>query len=303
DQYGDDLYTQIEFEVSGFQDTPDPIAQGGVTIGGDQTITLGETAILEGTNTVSETTYLFIVGPNLNPKGMQIGLNDPQTHPVIDANSTTFQAVKVQPNGSWSWNWNTTGTTLDPSAQYTIYAVSQPHDRAHLHSVPYAKTSTGVKKAFVAATLSSATVAPDETLSIRGYASGTQKLLLWLFNAAEGPWRSEVVVSPDSPFTFEIPPSRFAALPEGDYFLLIQHPGRNMKFDIDLDPNDSSLVRGFPSSPDGNPPGQRLFRISGPGCLKSEEAVQALGQAINNPTISDDTYTRLQFSVKRPKDR
>jgi hypothetical protein len=111
--------------------------------------------------------------------------------------------------------------------------------------------------------------------------------------------RSRVAVNPDATFTFNMHPAQLATLPDGECFLLIQHPGKNKKFDIDLDPADPRYVRNFLSNPDGNPPGSMLFRIAGPGCLKGEGAIEAIGDALNDPAV-DDSYTRLKFSVKRP---
>lgn len=100
---------------------------------------MGDTITFTGTNAVSGTTYLFLVGPNLKANGSQIQSDYPPGEQVVEGDAATFATAAVGPDGRWSYAWDTNRTTLGPGA-YTIFAVSRPHDKAHLANTPYDAT-------------------------------------------------------------------------------------------------------------------------------------------------------------------
>ncbi len=111
------------------------VAKGAVTIvaAGDQSYYLGEEVHFSGTNTESQTTYLFISGPNLGQYGAAMAPDDnnPRAHPLSSSETpeTTDQNMLVQAavqgDNTWSYKWGTASIALD-AGTYTIYATSQP---------------------------------------------------------------------------------------------------------------------------------------------------------------------------------
>ena len=148
------------------------VQQGAVTIvaAGDQSYYLGEEVLFSGTNTESQTSYLFITGPNLNTVGAQF-VSAPAQNKVTDGNAATFQQVSVLGDNTWSWEWSTNNVALD-AGTYTVYAVSQPQGTDNLVNVAYGTVSIILKAPFVSATASQSTVAAGDPLYITGTAQG-----------------------------------------------------------------------------------------------------------------------------------
>ncbi len=99
-----------------------------------------DSVTFSGTNTGSDTTYLFITGPNLKTNGAQIQSLHPGQSPVIDGNASTFQAARVGPDKTWSYTWDTQNVMID-SGMYTVYAASTPRDLPHINSTHFAGIS------------------------------------------------------------------------------------------------------------------------------------------------------------------
>ena len=137
---------------------------------GDQSYYLGEEVLFSGTNTESQTSYLFITGPNLNTVGAQF-VSAPAQNKVTDGNAATFQQVSVLGDNTWSWEWSTNNVALD-AGTYTVYAVSQPQGTDNLVNVAYGTVSIILKAPFVSATASQSTVAAGDPLYITGTAQG-----------------------------------------------------------------------------------------------------------------------------------
>jgi hypothetical protein len=106
---------------------------------------LGDTLTFSGTNTDSDTTYLFITGPNLDAKGSQIQSTHPRDSPVIDGDASTFLAASRGAGTTWSWTWDSQKALID-TGMYTVYAASRPRDIAHIKDTHYAKISFIMKR-------------------------------------------------------------------------------------------------------------------------------------------------------------
>ena len=134
------------------------VERGAVTVvaAGDQSYYLGEEIKFSGTNTESYTTYLFITGPDLNANGAQ--LVNPQVG-VVNQDPSTFAQADVAGDNTWSYYWGTTAVPLN-SGTYTIYAVSQPVDRAadHIASAAYGTVSIIIN--------ANGTVHPPDTIGV-----------------------------------------------------------------------------------------------------------------------------------------
>ncbi len=285
------------------------VEKGAVTIvaAGDQSYYLGEEIKLSGTNTESYKTYLFIIGPNLNDNGAQ--LTAPRSS-VIDLNPNTFVSADVAGDNTWSYKWGTATVPLD-AGTYTIYAMSQPRDRAadHIANVAYGTVSIIIKKPFVSATASQSTVAKGDRLYISGTAEGQPSpgVAIWILGKNYALYQTESV-NADSSFKFEFKQADTKSLTSGQYFVVVQHPMANNQFDIDLNPSQSGRIGGaglvyvrnevLGSTSTGGL-GTNVFLINGPGSLQGSDAAEALVQAINDPNV-DDTYTKLQFLVEEP---
>jgi trimeric autotransporter adhesin len=275
------------------------IESGSITIVAKdyQSFYLGEVIKLQGTNSVSQTTYLFMTGPNLPTQGAQIGSPDPRNYPVINGDVNTFEAIDVDA-GNWNWDWNTGGISLD-SGTYTVYAVSTPSDRNNLQSNNYATLAITIKKPFISATVSQPSVAKGDKLFIRGVAEGNppEGVAIWIIgtNYAE---RAVQTVNSGSLFEYEITGAITEGLTSGQYFVVVQHPMQNGEFDVYLDSNGYVYNRQLNANTTSGT-GTSIFRLTGPGSLQGSDAAEALIRALDDQNI-DDTYTRLQFLIDQP---
>jgi len=99
---------------------------------------IGDVVTLNGTITGITTiaVYLFVTGPDLDPKGVTLeNLN-------IPAGRGLFTTAPVQlTDGSWTYTWDTSVIlgVIKPGI-YTIYVVSSPLDRLRYPSEDYATT-------------------------------------------------------------------------------------------------------------------------------------------------------------------
>ncbi|MDO9323869.1 MAG: MEMAR_RS02690 family S-layer glycoprotein, partial [Methanoregula sp.] len=282
------------------------VEKGAVTIvaAGDQSYYLGEEIKFSGTNTESYKTYLFIMGPNLQPAGSRIQISNPRSLAVSNNDASTFQVVDVNGNNTWSWKWGTANVALD-AGTYTIYAVSQPKDYSgqHLADAAFGTVSVIIKKPFISAAASQSTVAQGDSIFIKGTAQGNPKgVRIWIMGKnyprdADG-IKTETVNS-DASFNYEVGSGDTKSLYPGQYFVVVQHPMQNNEFDIYANTNDNGVYNRILGSTAANPQGTRIFTFFGAGSLQGSDAAEALVQAINDPNI-DDTYTKFQFLVEVP---
>jgi PGF-CTERM protein len=281
------------------------VQKGAVTIvaAGDQSYYLGEEIKLSGTNTETQTTYLFIIGPNLNQYGAQLQSLDPRNNNVVDGTASSFQSADVLGDNTWSLKWGTSKVALD-AGTYTIYAVSGPRDAqsAHLANVAYGTVSIIIKKPFISAEASASTVAQGDRVFITGKAEGqpSQGVAIWILGKNYAHRFSQSVNS-DASFTYEIKQADTSGLAAGQYFVVVQHPMQNNVFDIDVTTTAPAGQTGTGAwvinRQLGN--GTVVFRLLGQGSLQGSDAAEALVQGINNPNV-DDTYTKFQFLVEVP---
>jgi len=105
---------------------------------GDQNFSLGENIRLSGTDTESNTIYLFITGPDLPFNGGLL------TDPKIPVNPYTeppvFTHVDVKVDDRWEYTWETSNLEIE-AGTYTVFAVSQPHDLDYLFDTPFDASS------------------------------------------------------------------------------------------------------------------------------------------------------------------
>ena len=128
------------------------VEKGAVTISasGDGSYYIGSEITLSGTNTDSDTVYLFITGPNLDSNGEKLL----DLTPAVDGGSP----VSVKTDNTWEKTWETAKTGLDTGA-YTIYATSNPVGKNSLSSTEYATVSVSLKQPFLSAVPSGTIIA------------------------------------------------------------------------------------------------------------------------------------------------
>ena len=271
------------------------VEKGDVTVvaSGDQSYYLGEEIKLSGTNSETESTYLFITGPNLPVNGGQ--LKYPRT-PTINGQATTFDVVDVQDDNTWEMKWQTSNLEID-AGSYTIYAVSSPWNRQSMSNAQYDTVSLIIKKPYVQSTASSSVVAKGDKFYIRGTAEGdpSNGVAIWIVGKNYVAYAT-ASVNDDKSFEYEVKDGITTSMYSGQYFVVVQHPMYNDKFDVYPDSaiNTQYVLGEYPTR------GSELFKIAGPGSLQASDAAEALINAINNAMI-DDTYTKLQFLVEEPK--
>ena len=169
-------------------------------MGDNQSFYLGEEVTLSGINTGSETTYLFVTGPNL-PGG---GANLVDLAAVVDNDPTTFTQQTVNADNTWEYRWSTANLNID-AGSYTVYAVSSPNNRDNLGGTQYSTTSFVVQKPFVTANASGTVVAQGDILAITGTAEGdpSQGVAIWIFGTNYYS-RTTQSVDDDGTFWYEI---------------------------------------------------------------------------------------------------
>lgn len=262
-------------------------ADEGVTIAayGDQSYYYGEEVILHGTNSVSDTVYLSITGPNLPPGGAQLTLPHGA---AVSGDPGTFTVVKTRPDKTWEYSFYTANILLD-AGSFTIAAAGRPETGDRAGNVSSGRVKIILKRPFIMAAISPATIRKGQPFAVNGTAEGNPPTVqLWFFgnnyvSSTTG------LVNPDASFSFRGDTELSGNLPEGPGYLIVQHSMQNNSFDI--------IARGeYASSVQGN--GMTLFRIQGPGSLQGRDAAGALTAAFSDPQNGDDTFTVIPFQVE-----
>jgi len=258
-----------------------------ITAQGSHSYYLGEKVTLIGKNTGSDSTYLFITGPNMPGSGGK--LTSPR-QAVVGGNPDTFTVVKTKPDGTWEYLFYTANLPFD-AGSYTLYAVSSPVAVSQFSdSTTYGTASIILKKPFISAEISPNPVVRGKAFAVTGFAEGDPlEVQIWIIgnnyaSTAKSP------VNQDASFTFTGTDALSGSLVPGQYWLFVQHPMQNNLFDIDV---SGDYVRNLNLNN-----GTNLFRISGPGSLQGPDAADALIAAFSDPDMLNvDTYTVIPFQV------
>jgi len=267
-----------------------------ITASGDGIYYLGEEITLSGTNTETQATYLFLDGANLPHAGTRLNSPDPRlpANKVITGDETTFTKADVRSDNSFEYKWGTATVALD-AGTYTVYAVSQPVDRETLGDAAYDTVSITLKKPFISATVSQSAVAKGDPISIIGTAEGKPSpgVQIWIIGKNYFTLDTESIGS-DSSFKYVMKGADTKDLSSGQYFIVVQHPMANDKFDITYD-----KTTGYVRNEQLGTTGMTQFKLTGSGSLQGTDAAEALIEAINSPNV-DDTYTKLVVLLEEP---
>jgi len=269
-------------------------ADTGVTIAaqGDQSYYLAEKVVFSGHNYDSDTTYLFLTGPNLQATGVKLTSPDKV---VVSGNPDSFTVVKTKPDKTWEYAFYTANLPLD-AGTYSVYAVNQPKAKDQL-GPDAANVGIILKKPFISAGISPSSVSKGQPFTVKGIAEGFPPVVqIWIIGD-NYVFNTTTPVNPDASFTFTGDTQLSGKLPKGQCYLIVQHPMANNQFDFVV---SGDYVRNLNLNNSTD-----IFRISGTGSLQGSDAVDALIAAIsdreaNDTTLTNDTYTLIPFQVTAP---
>jgi len=135
------------------------------------------------------------------------------------------------------------------------------------------------------------TISQGDPVYIRGIATGHPQvgLQVWFigYNFAKV---TTVQVNDDNSYEYELKKTDTANLASGQYFVLIQHPMMNGRFDVVYDAS-SGVVKDHNN--------KILYQFTGGGKLQSPDAATALIKAVSSQNI-DDTFASVSFYVSQP---
>ena len=261
-----------------------------IIAGGDGSYYLGEEVVFRGTNSDSDSTYLFITGPGISASGGK--LTAPHQN-VVTGDPGSFDTAATQPDHSWEYTLYTYNLPLDPGS-YTIHAVSQPQAKEGFNDLTtYGTTSIIIKKPFISAVVSPSSVPRGQPFTVTGIAGGDPtEVQVWIIGG-KYVYNAMVPVNSDASYTFNAGAQISANIPPGPAFLIVQHPMQNNRHEIVM---RGEFVRNLPFNGGNETDGMNLFKISGAGSLQGLDAVQALIAGISDSNV-DDTYTAIPLIV------
>jgi thymidylate kinase len=267
---------------------------GTVTIvaAGDQTYYIGEKIRFIGTDTASYKVSLSITSQDVTIQNRKL---DQLMVETKNNDVNTFVQVDVMGDNTWEYIWDTSKeSTLLMEGIHTIYACEGPFTKDNLKNKAYGTVSIILKTPFVSATASQSSVAQGDILFITGTAEGEPKpgVQIWLFGENVFINR-KIPVNLDASFMLKLEREDTKNLNPGQYFVVVQHPMLNNKFDVYLDKDGVNVLCDVPSY------GTQLFSLKGPNRKNGSEAAEAIVEAINRTGI-DDSYTKLQFLIEKP---
>ncbi len=258
---------------------------------GDQSYYHGEKVVFSGTNTGSDSTYLFITGPNLPDTGANLASPNQGT---ISGNSGSFTQVKTRPDSTWEYTWFTSGLPLD-AGTYTIYAVTKPETIDQFNDLTtYGTVGIIHKKPFIATAITPKPVLKGQPFTVSGYAEGDPPAVqLWILGTN---FFSIVTVPVDreANYTFTADAEYSNKLAAGDYYLVAEHSMADNRFDFTFDGQSVVVTQDNKSTV--------LFKVRGPGSLQGRDAADALTFALSenehgNETYARDTHAIVAFTV------
>lgn len=252
-----------------------PLAEGPYTI--------GETIRFTGTNTDSDTTFLYLTGPGLHPRGSFPDSNDMILVPVTRGIVTSYKSLGVGPDRRWTWEWDTRKTPLI-AGNYTVFAVSSHPVFEDPGSAVHDSVTFLIEEPVLSAVARPSSAAQGDPITISGTASGhtSPGIAIWII----GPnYSDRVVVGPDpkGSWSYTIDSSAMHLL-NGIYHVFAEHPSTDERFDFDL--NGDYLF--------SNKIRSNIFTFRGNGRLYGEAAYTAFSAAINGPK-DDDIFVPVSF--------
>lgn len=310
---------------------------------------VGDEIWIDGTNTDSNMSYLWITGPGLDPCGVNIYdpfSTDPVRAVVYDNKDGKTSYWRIDPN--WITNNSAIGAgnytlwvaSADPNGRFcncngdgctfcsfgSCLGVSCERGVCELTKCPECAVFTQVPITLVqpevTADISDVTrcccpgypcgqLGGAEEIWINGTSGGNncKELQVWLFGQSQFGTRNYLfTVTPtycDDTFQFELNKGLFqpngislCQMGTGTYDIIVQVPGGNGMFDINLAAPESNQDRYVTSTLPVT--GSKVFKIEGKDALTSGVALKSLKDGLNQPGI-DDKYVSLSFTLADKK--
>ena len=254
-----------------------------LTASGDRSYYFGEEIILSGANTDSNSTYLFMTGPNLYQQGVSLTPLNPPIG-VTNDQATTFTSVLVKNDDTYEYIWDTVESQLDAGI-YTLYAASLPKDTNNLADCEYDTVRIYLNKPYVFASIFEDDV--GESVFIRGRATGNPSAIaIWMFGS-DYYQRTDVQVTGDTYFEFQLTCDTAQHIANEQCFIVVQHPMCNNQFDVEevfVGGNTYATVRGV--VPVVGEASNDYFPVDGSGFhLTGSDAANALIQLIQKAYV------------------
>jgi hypothetical protein len=138
----------------------------------------------------------------------------------------------------------------------------------------------------------SLSIARGDSVHIHGVATGNPQIGLQIWFIGNNYVKvTTISVASDSSYDYELQKADTANLAAGEYFVVIQHPMMNGRFDVIYDASTGSVINVQS--------GQTIFQLTGSGSLQSPNSAAALINAISSQNI-DDTFTSVSFFIEEP---
>ncbi len=139
-------------------------------------------------------------------------------------------------------------------------------------------------------------ISKGDSVFVHGTATGhpAAGLQIWLIGTNYARV-TNIGVGNDNSFEYEITESETQNLAAGQYFVLIQHPMMNGRFDITYNSRTGEVTNEQLIGGTGK--GTKIFQLTGAGNLPAPSAASALLNAVSDQNI-DDSFTTVTFSLQ-----
>ena len=249
---------------------------------------IGDTIRFSGTNTDSNTTFLFLTGPGLNLAGSGVDSNRLEIVPITNSVISSYKAVSVGTDHQWIWEWDTHKVPLF-SGTYTIHAVSTRPFSDYLTREIHDSVNITVTEPTLSVKARPLSARQGDRITISGKATGNpgSGVAIWVI----GPeYSARTVVKPDDKGSYSLDIDSTAThLVPGTYHVFVEHPSVDDTFDFDL--NGDYLFNDMIRS--------NIFTFRGNGRLYGEAAYTAFSAAVRGPK-HDDLIVPVTFSFGIP---
>ena len=288
------------------------VEKGSITVSASsQMFYLGNEVVLSGTNSDSQYVQIYFDGPNTNFE--------------------TLDSVSVKTDNTWEYKFDTADKFSSKDVgSYTFYFIATEDKNTvvtkdTLSNYEYETYSMTFKKPFLTATSSASVVAIGDDVYIRGTAEGNPSDVAFYIFGTNYFLDGTISVEDDGTYEKKL---TFSDETAGQYFVVVEHPMENGKFDVHKAYYDAR-TETFTTSPIdmigknytvlyipnaefiGKDIGaadvdkavknsQGSFIVDGSGKLQSSQAADTLTKEINDAKI-DDTYVKLTFNLVQPK--
>ena len=258
------------------------ILEGEITAAADKdAYFIGQDITLSGTNTGKSDLYFYIEGQNFPLKQIPVGSAS------VESDSTWEQEITYEDLK------DVYSKKLD-AGTYTIYVSTKSALVDGAKSLkPYTTVSVYLKQPFLTAELKTNIVAIGSDLIVTGTAESADEVMYYIFGNNFFTSNTTSVKQKDSSYKIELEIGTDVKMDAGQYFVVIQHPMYNGKFNI-APVAGKGIVLNITG--DAEIYGETIIQESE---RQTANAAEALCQALDTQNI-DDLYVKATFIVAAP---